>query len=236
MAPLSIIIPTLNAVPVLGPTLAALAQIESAGLVRELIIADGGSTDETRQAAREAGAVLVDSPPGRGSQLRAGAESAHGDWLLFLHADTVLSEGWSDAVRTFIADEDKAVERSDPQRLCAGYFKFALDDPSPQARRVERLVGWRNRVLALPYGDQGLLMPKALYEQVGGYRAVTLMEDVEIVRRIGRRRLQLIDMPAVTSATRYRRDGYWRRPARNILCLALYYLGLPRPLIHRIYG
>jgi glycosyltransferase involved in cell wall biosynthesis len=207
MAQLSIIIPTLNAVPVLGPTLAALAQIEGAGLVKELIVADGGSVDETRQAATESGAVLIETEAGRGVQLQAGAAAARGDWFLFLHADTVLAEGWSDAVRAFID--------------AAGTVPYA---------------GWRNRLLALPYGDQGLLIARAHFEEIGGYRNYPLMEDVDIVRRVGRRRLCPINATATTSAAKYRADGYWSRPARNLLCLAFYYLGLPKPLIRKVYG
>jgi rSAM/selenodomain-associated transferase 2 len=228
MAQLSIVIPTLNVAPVLGPTLAALAQMEGAGLLKELIVVDGGSTDGTCEAVIEAGAILIASEPGRGSQFQAGAAAVRGDWILFLHADTTLEVGWSDAVRSFI----DAPESGDH----AGYFCFALDEACLGARRLERLVTWRNRLIGLPYGDQGLLLSRALYEKVGGYRAYPLMEDVDLVRRLGRWRLRRLDVVATTSAERYRRDGYWRRPARNLLCLALYYLGFSPELIKRIYG
>jgi rSAM/selenodomain-associated transferase 2 len=228
MAQLSIVIPTLNVVPVLGPTLVALAQMEGIGLVKELIVVDGGSTDGTCEAVIEAGAGLIASEPGRGCQLQAGAAAARGDWILFLHADTELEAGWSDAIRSFI----NAPESSDQ----AGYFRFALDEACLGARRLERLVSWRNQLMGLPYGDQGLLISQALYEKVGGYRAYPLMEDVDLVRRLGRRRLRRLDVRATTSAERYRRDGYWHRPARNLLCLALYYIGFSPHLIKRVYG
>ena len=227
MAVLSIIIPTFNAIPILGPTLAALAQMEAVGLVKDVIVSDGGSTDDTAAAARETGAVVVEAERGRGTQLQAGADAATGDWLLFLHADTVLAAGWADVVRAFIA-RPAANEQ-------AGYFTFVLDDSSLQARRIERLVRWRNRVLALPYGDQGLLLHRSLFRRIGGYRSNPLMEDVDIVRRLGRRRLRPLDGKAITSAARYRADGYWRRPARNLCCLGLYYLGVSPVTIRRIY-
>ena len=227
MAELSIIIPTFNAITVLGPTLAALAQIEAVGLVKDVVISDGGSTDDTAAAARETGAIVVKTQRGRGPQLQAGADAATGDWLLFLHADTVLAPGWAGVVRAFIARPTASEQ--------AGYFTFVLNESSPQARRIERLVRWRNRVFALPYGDQGLLLHKSLFRRIGGYRYYPLMEDVDIVHRLGRRRLRLLDGEAITSAARYRANGYWRRPTRNLCCLGLYYLGISPEKIQRIY-
>ncbi|MEE2689312.1 MAG: TIGR04283 family arsenosugar biosynthesis glycosyltransferase [Pseudomonadota bacterium] len=227
MAELSIVIPTYNAARMLGPTLALLAQIESVGLIKEVVVADGGSTDHTVAIAREAGALVVISNLGRGQQLKTGASVATGAWLLFLHADTLLEAGWSEVVREFIGHPNT--------RGMAGYFRFALGDHTPMARRLERTVHWRNRVLALPYGDQGLLLSKSLYEHIGGYRPLQLMEDVDLIRRIGRRRLRQLGATAITSAERYRKEGYLQRSARNLICLGLYYLGVPTRLILWLY-
>ena len=97
-------------------------------------------------------------------------------------------------------------------------------------------MSWRCRLLALPYGDQGLLIPRGLYEALGGFRPLPLMEDVDLVRRIGRRRLALLPVAAVTSAARYRRAGYGPRVLRNLACLSLYGLGVPPRVIARLYG
>jgi hypothetical protein len=94
----------------------------------------------------------------------------------------------------------------------------------------------RCRLLHLPYGDQGLLLPKALYEEIGGFSPLPLMEDVDLVRRLGRGRTVMLRSRAVTSAERFRRDGYLRRSARNLLCIALYALRVPTPVIGRLYG
>jgi rSAM/selenodomain-associated transferase 2 len=194
------------------------------------VVVDGGSTDGTAAAAAVAaasGARVIQAPRGRGIQLGAGAAAVRGDWLLFLHGDTVLAPGWIDAVRRHM-DDPAMGDR-------AGYFRFALDDASPAARRLERLVALRCHLLALPYGDQGLLIARRLYDGVGGFDAVPLMEDVALVRRLGRSRLARLDATAVTSARRYRQGGYWRRPLRNLCCLALYYLGVPPQRILRLY-
>jgi rSAM/selenodomain-associated transferase 2 len=219
----SIVIPTLNAGAGLGRLLPRLA-----GIACEIIVSDGGSTDDTRAVAEAHGAKLVEGPAGRGPQLTHGAKAARGSWLLFLHADVVPGAGWAEALRGYLAAPESAVR--------AAAFRFALDDPSPQARRVERLANWRARRLGLPYGDQGLLISRALYDRIDGYRPLPIMEDVDILRRLGRDRLALLDAPLLSSAARYRCDGWWARPARNLFCLTLYLAGAPTTAIRRIYG
>jgi hypothetical protein len=121
-------------------------------------------------------------------------------------------------------------------RTRARYFRFVLDDDTPAARRLERAVAWRCRVLALPYGDQGLLLHRNLLAGVGGMKPLPLMEDVDLVRRLGRARLAALDTAAVTSAERWRREGYLRRSARNLACLSLWFLGVPPHVIQRLYS
>lgn len=216
---LTIVIPALNASATLGPCLASLDGAE------EIILVDGGSSDDSAEIARRAGANVMTATRGRGAQLRAGGESASGDWLLFLHADTRLGAGWRTAVAAHI---DSAPDK-------AGYFNLVLDDPAWQARLIERGVALRVRLLSLPYGDQGLLISRDLYSQLGGFRPLALMEDVDLARRIGRHRLRLLDATALTSADRWRRDGWLRRTVRNFACLALYALGVSPARLARLY-
>ena len=225
---LSVVIPTLNASDALGGAVESVLDPADRFERVELIVSDGGSTDGTSERARSLGARVVAAAVGRGPQLDAGARAASGDLLLFLHADTRLGAGWADAVAAFAAGSER--DRT------AGYFRFVLDDPSGAARRLERIVAWRNRVFGLPYGDQGLVITRDHYERIGGFRGMALMEDVDMVRRIGRTRMRLLAADAVTSAARYRRGGYIARPLRNLTCLLLYGLGVPPAMLQRIYG
>jgi rSAM/selenodomain-associated transferase 2 len=223
---LSVVIPTLNAGGTLGRILGAIASV-SADLPCEVIVADGGSIDNTSQVAADGGAIFVETRRGRGWQLGEGAKSAVGEWFLFLHADTLPAEGWARAVSAFMAEPDNL--------QCAGYFQFALDDRAWAARWLESVVAARSAFLGLPYGDQGLLINRVFYEELGGFKPMPLMEDVEIIRRIGRHRLKVLDSVAVTSSDRYRREGYVWRPVRNFFCLSLYSVGVPSKYIDSLY-
>lgn len=226
MVSLDVVIPTLNVAATLAATL---ADVRAARAVTVLpLVVDGGSTDGTAAVAEGAGAQIVASPRGRGVQLAAGAAAGAAPWLLFLHADTRLPPDWDVLAAAFMADPSN--------RERAAVFAMRFDDTARAARRVEAIADWRSRRLGLPYGDQGLLIARPFYEALGGFRAIPIMEDVDMARRIGRRRLVTLAGHVVTSAERYRRMGYAPRMVRNLVCLTLYHLGLPPRLIVRLYG
>ena len=114
--------------------------------------------------------------------------------------------------------------------------RFKLNDGRKRAKILERLVALRVKLFGLPYGDQALLISRDFYREIGGFKPVPLMEDVDIVRRIGRRRLVRLPLDAITSAERYHRDGYLWRSARNLFCLSLYFFGVPPRIIVKLYG
>lgn len=229
---LSVVVPTLNSERGLTRTLTALVVPAAEGVVTQVIVVDGGSTDRTLEIADGFGCDIVHSRRGRGTQLAEGAAKAKHPWLMFLHADTVLEDSWHVDVSAFVERQEKKDER----RRFAAAFRFALDDDGTGPRLLEALVALRCFLLALPYGDQGLVISARHYGRVGGFREMPLMEDVDLVRRIGRRRLTLLRPRAITSAERYMRDGYLARMGRNLCCLSLYYLRVPPRLIARIYG
>ena len=223
---LSVIIPTLNAASHLSATLRAL-QINDGDVQVEIIVADGGSADATAEIAKTHGARVISVERGRGRQLDGGASVAIGTWLLFLHADTILSPTWPQIVSEFIHSPTNGT------RVAA--FRLALDDCSGAAQRLERLVAWRCAWFRLPYGDQGLLIKRQLYQDIGGYNPLPFLEDVDLIRRIGRRRVVMFDAVATTSSERYHRSGYIRQGFRNILLVALFFAGVSAERLARFY-
>lgn len=221
-APISVIIPTLDAAAELPLCLNGLGEGLEAGLIRELILSDGGSTDDTLALADRAGAEVVAGPPSRGGQIGRGIAAASGPWLLILHADTRLCPGWAAAALAHI-------ERSDR----AGWFRLAFRAEGVMPRLT---AAWANlrAGCGLPYGDQGLLAPRALLDSVGGYPDLPLMEDVALARAL---RGRLAGLPAVaeTSAARYQAQGWVRRGARNLVTLARYLAGADPHRLARDY-
>lgn len=221
-APISVIIPTLNAAHRIGPTLACLYEGMGKSLICEVILADGGSTDGIDKVADAVGAVLVFAPKGRGSQLQAGAKAAKGRWLLFIHADTVLSKDWVARMGAHINANPKAA-----------YCKLAFDTQGFAPRFIALSANLRSKVFGLPYGDQCLLISRELYCETGGYSDIPLMEDVAFVRKL-RGQLKALPITATTRSDRYIKDGWFTRARKNLGTLALYFLGVtPQKLAQR---
>jgi rSAM/selenodomain-associated transferase 2 len=176
--------------------------------------------------ARYPDVTWLRSAAGRGLQMNEGARRGRGRWLVFLHADTRLGDGWLDELHGL----DKQAT------FVGGSFRFVLDSAARQARWIEWGVRLRVRLLRLPYGDQALFARRAVFQNIGGYRDLPLMEDVDFVRRLRRQgHLARVHVPAITSARRWERDGWLRRTVENVVLTLLYFAGRPPESLARRY-
>jgi rSAM/selenodomain-associated transferase 2 len=213
---IGVVIPTLNEAEMLPALLADLREVAMV-LPLDVVVVDGGSSDGTPARAAASGALVLQAPRGRARQLNRGARAASGDWLLFLHADSRLGEGAVTALRA-------ALEPS--AGVQAAVFEFAIDLPRLWRRFIEAGQEVRESLSGLAYGDQGLLIRRELFQSVGGYPDLPLMEDVAMIRMV-RRRTRVTRLPAslLTSGRRYRRGGVLRTWLKHTALISLYLLG-----------
>jgi rSAM/selenodomain-associated transferase 2 len=218
---IAVVIPTLHEADRVAE---AIASARAPGV--DIIVADAGSSDATRERALAAGARVVPCERGRARQLAAGARAADADALLFLHADTRLPAGWAEAVRGALADPGVA----------GGAFAFRFAERSLALALVEWGVRLRLALARLPYGDQALFVRRSVLDAIGGVPQAPLMEDLDLVRAMRRAgRLALLPAPAVTSARRYLEGGVFRTVAKNAVALAGWALGVDRARIAAWY-
>ena len=220
-ATLGVVIPTINEAGHLPGLLADLTEIR---LPVRVVVSDGGSTDETLDLARAAGAECVSGHGGRAAQMNAGARVLDTPWLLFVHADCRVPP----VSRSALA----AALRSDSGPTAA-YFLFRLQGHGWFWRLVETGQRLRECLTGLVYGDQGLLVRREAFDAVGGYPELPLMEDVEMVRRLRRAGgIERLPGPLVTSPRTYQRLGRWKVWFRNGLAISLFLAGVaPRHLV-----
>ena len=219
---LSIVIPTFNEEEHLRQTLEKVGRIPHG----EVIVVDGGSRDSTAEIAEEWGAKVIQSKPNRGRQMNLGAREASGDMLLFLHADTLLPENYSEFIQEALVDP----------KVAGGAFAWKVEPSTPFLRYLERNVAWRTKIFRMPYGDQAYFVRASLFREMGGYADIPLMEDVEFIRRLRKvGKLAYIPQPVVTSPRRYQKRGPVRTALRNKLTLFGYYLKIPPDRLAKFY-
>ena len=220
---ISVIVPTLNEQACLAATLDALALADG----DEIIIADAGSTDGTPDIARRYTSKFYRAPRGRAQQMNYGVRYAHGDILLFLHADTLLPADGLDAVRNALQQPGTV----------GGAFRLVITPATPALRLVAWGTNLRSRFGGLPYGDQALFASRRVFEELGGYDDVPFMEDIRLVQALRRRgRLIILPQAVATSGRRCQRDGVLFTTARNIALMTLYFFGVQPATLKRWYG
>jgi rSAM/selenodomain-associated transferase 2 len=221
---LSIVIPALDEAANLARVLPGLVAREPAA---EVLVMDGGSADDSRAVVTRTPSVRwLPAPRGRARQMNAGARAAHGDVLLFLHADTVLPDGAGAAILAALTDPEVA----------GGRFDVRLDSRRPLLALVGWLMNRRSRLTGICTGDQGIFVRRTVFEALGGYPDIPLMEDVELTRRLKRHgRLVALPLRVVTSARKWEREGVVRTIVLMWGLRLLYALGVSPARLHRCY-
>ena len=211
---ISIIIPALNEAEILEKTISKI--LEQAPV--EIIVVDGGSQDETSEIANKLGVkVIYSTQRNRAYQMNLGAAAATGEIFLFLHADTLLPTGYFSLLSEVLAR---------PQTV-AGAFELGIDGLQQSFRLLETAVNWRSRFLSLPYGDQALFMKAEVFQQVGGFANLPIMEDFDLVQRLKKQgKIYIVPVKVLTSSRRWQKLGICRTTAINQLIVLGYYLGI----------
>ena len=218
---ISVVIPALNEGAQIRE---AVRQTRSLGEC-EIVVVDGGSSDGTLNEAEEADQVLS-TPPGRAIQQNAGAKASRGDVLLFLHADCRLQAGGLEAIRRLLHDS----------RYVGGCFRQEIQAPGWKYRILERGNNARARILKWAYGDQGIFVRRSVFDELGGFPELKLMEDLYFMKRLKRAgRIAVIDPPIQISARRWQKKGLFRQTVRNWSLITLAHLGVSPNRLARFY-
>ena len=204
MSKISIIIPTINEANNLPLLLSDLSSIQKEG---EIIIVDCGSEDKTIDIANIYGAkVIISKERNRGLQLDIGAKNSKGEWLIFLHADTRLTHDWFKKINSFL-NRDKSI---------IYYFEFKINHKKIIYRFLEILVNFRSKFFKQPYGDQGLIIHRTTYFKNNGFRKIPLMEDVDFLRRLNKKKdLKQLNLPIFTSSRKWERTNIFLQAIKN---------------------
>jgi rSAM/selenodomain-associated transferase 2/rSAM/selenodomain-associated transferase 1 len=219
---LSIIIPALNEATTIEPTLSHLEGVDHL----ELIVVDGGSTDGTVDQARSRGAKVIQTTPGKAIQMNSGAAAAMGEVLVFLHADTRMPENFSHQIHSALNQKG----------VVAGAFRLSIDSRAAGMRFIERMTDLRSRYLQLPYGDQALFMKKSIFDAIGGYADVPIMEDFMLVRRLRRiGKIAILSAAVITSPRRWLHFGILKTWLVNQMIVIAFYLGISPQRLARWY-
>jgi len=220
---ISVIIPVLNEEKNIAATLQSLARFASF----EIIVVDGGSTDRTAEICQQFGAKVMVSARGRARQMNSAAKAASGDILLFLHADTTLPNSALDDIRLALGDS----------RYVGGRFDVELDGEHWMLKVIGAMINYRSRLSKVSTGDQAIFVRRFVFEQIGGYPDIPLMEDIAFCRTLRRTgEIACLKTRVKTSARRWEIDGVWRTILRMWALKLLYLAGVPPNRLKQYYA
>lgn len=222
----SIIIPVLNEAERINSLVHYLREHFSENCY-EIIIVDGDPQGGTINAIRDSSVICIRSPKGRGLQMNAGAATARGEILIFLHADTTLPENALEKISRALQGKD----------FIGGAFDLKIDSDKLFLRYISVRASHRSRLNRIPYGDQAIFIRKNYFDQISGFREIPLMEDVDLMRRIKKDGKKIIILPdkVITSARRWESDGALYTTLRNQIILGLFYLGVSPHKLAKYY-
>jgi len=224
--PISVIIPVLNEAETIHTTLAHLKGT-ILGENYEIIVVDGNASGNTLKVVNAPDVVRILSPKGRGMQMNTGAMAANGETLLFLHSDTTLPDHAANAIRTALAKPG----------IVGGAFDLGIQSERPVYKIIAAAASLRTRLTRIPYGDQAIFMKKSFFFRMGGFRNIPLMEDVELMRRIKKKRyrIKIIAHQVKTSPRRWQKEGALYCTLRNWSVRLLYLAGVSPAKLIRFY-